>query len=322
MKKLILILIIVSGLVGCQSKVVSDITIKCQEDVKVGSVIEVNGESYKVVDEIMLRKMIANNDDITFVCTSKVTYMGRMFQDSPFNGDISNWDVSNVTNMNGMFLYASSFNGDISRWDVSSVTNMESMFHGSSFTGDISRWDVSSVTNMESMFLRSKFNGDISNWDVNSVTNMIAMFNESNFNQPIGYWDVSNVTNMNNMFGSSIFNQDIGSWDVSSVTDMSYIFSKSQFRRDISNWVNKPIIEKSNDCKKVAKDYLNNLNLSNILWLHDEGYSGGVCTGKPNQYCGRVEKYHNGQYWTYDIVVFVEQYYNGECKVTGTWDNL
>ena len=39
-------------------------------------------------------------------------------------GDISRWDVSNVTNMHNMFSYAKSFNGDISNWDVSKVTNM------------------------------------------------------------------------------------------------------------------------------------------------------------------------------------------------------
>ena len=125
------------------------------------------------------------------------------------------------------------------------------------------------------------------------------------------------------MFFKSKFNRDISKWDVSKVTNMINMFSNSQFNGDISNWVNKPIINISKSvCKKVAMDYLNTLNLSNILWLHDEGYQGGVCTGKPNQYCGRVQKFHNGQYWTYDIVVFVEQYYNGECKVTGTWDNL
>ena len=31
-----------------------------------------------------------------------------------FNGDISDWDVSNVTGMSGMFSDADSFNGDIS----------------------------------------------------------------------------------------------------------------------------------------------------------------------------------------------------------------
>ena len=46
-----------------------------------------------------------------------------------FNGDISQWDVSKVTDMSGMFLYASNFDGDISKWDVSSVTTMSHMFN-------------------------------------------------------------------------------------------------------------------------------------------------------------------------------------------------
>ena len=35
-----------------------------------------------------------------------------MFMESQFNGDISNWNVSNVYDMNGMF-YGSQFNIDI-----------------------------------------------------------------------------------------------------------------------------------------------------------------------------------------------------------------
>ena len=38
-----------------------------------------------------------------------------MFEGSQFNGDISNWNVSNVGWMDGMF-YNSNFNGDISKW--------------------------------------------------------------------------------------------------------------------------------------------------------------------------------------------------------------
>ena len=51
-----------------------------------------------------------------------------MFHDSVFNGDISRWNVSNVTNMWGMFA-SSEFNGDISGWDVSNVTDRQYMFH-------------------------------------------------------------------------------------------------------------------------------------------------------------------------------------------------
>jgi len=70
-----------------------------------------------------------------------------------FNGDISKWDVSRVTNMEALFNNARAFNGDISKWDVSNVKNMHHTFyHAEAFTGDISKWDVSNVKNMRNMF--------------------------------------------------------------------------------------------------------------------------------------------------------------------------
>ena len=48
-----------------------------------------------------------------------------MFKDAAaFNGDLSGWDVRNVTNMWSMFGDAASFNGDLSGWDVRNVTDM------------------------------------------------------------------------------------------------------------------------------------------------------------------------------------------------------
>ena len=44
------------------------------------------------------------------------------------------WDVSNVTNMAGMFLNATSANPDVSKWNFSSVTSMFNMFGNSGFT--------------------------------------------------------------------------------------------------------------------------------------------------------------------------------------------
>jgi surface protein len=49
-----------------------------------------------------------------------------MFEGSEsFDGDLSDWDTSKVTNMFGMFADAQSFNQDISEWNVSNVTNYD-----------------------------------------------------------------------------------------------------------------------------------------------------------------------------------------------------
>ena len=75
---------------------------------------------------------------------------------------------SGVVDTSYMF-YGVTIDGDLSNWDVSSVTNMESMFASSSFDSDISGWDVSSVTNMDWMFVNSTFDGDISGWCVTLI---------------------------------------------------------------------------------------------------------------------------------------------------------
>ena len=90
-----------------------------------------------------------------------------MFFDATFfNGDISEWNVSGVTDMYAMFIRADSFNGDISEWDVSGVTDMYAMFaYADSFNGDISEWDVSGVTDMSAMFLGAySFTQDLGSW--------------------------------------------------------------------------------------------------------------------------------------------------------------
>ena len=103
--------------------------------------------------------------------------LARLFEKFNKNIDISNWDVSNVRDMNWMFIN-SNFNGDISNWDVSNVERMYRMFENSKFNGDISNWDVSNVRDMGWMFAHSKFNGDISNWNVlnSMVIFLIGMY--------------------------------------------------------------------------------------------------------------------------------------------------
>ena len=147
------------------------VTIKCQDWGVSGQSGELNGIVYTIVDKDMLRQMIRAKEDVTKVCTSKITDMTFMFYVAfVFNQDISSWDVSNVSSMEAMFFQAGSFNQDISSWDVSNVTNMQAMFYESSFNQDIATWDVSNVTDMGSMFRDSQFNQNLSSWVVDNVT--------------------------------------------------------------------------------------------------------------------------------------------------------
>ncbi len=155
-----------------------------------------------------------------------------------FSQDVSNWDVSQLTNLSGLFFFAEDFNQDISSWDVSSVTEMEGLFAYTSFSQDIGSWNVENVSNMKGLFLASDFNQDISNWDVSNVTNMSYMLSSELFNQDISKWDVSSVTDMSYMFTASPFDHSLSTWvdRIEKVEDFTYMFAWSQMNQDLRSW--------------------------------------------------------------------------------------
>lgn len=173
---------------------------------------------------------------------SNVTEMNGMFREAvSLISGLSSWDVSTITDMSGLFFGAVNYNEDLTGWNVSNVTGMTSMFvNAHAFDGDVSNWDVSSVNSMLNLFTNAyTFNQDISNWDVSNVTIMRVMFaNASSFNADISGWDISGVENTLMMFsGALAFNQDISSWDVSNVTDMSLMFNfATSFDQNIGDW--------------------------------------------------------------------------------------
>ena len=173
--------------------------------------------------------------------TSKVTDMEGMFLLASANPDVSKWNTSNVTNMKGMFDRAGNADPDVSNWDTSKVTDMEDMFSGVvNGNPDVSNWDTSSVTDMQSMFFRTeKANPDVSKWNISNVTNMYEMFQEAKAANPeVSNWDTSKVENMSRMFYfASNATPNVKNWNTPNVTDMKDMFSGSGIKKaDLSKW--------------------------------------------------------------------------------------
>jgi surface protein len=126
-------------------------------------------------------------EEATTMVTSKHDDLSGMFQDCEnlrTINNISEWDTSNITNMDNMFQRCNSLVSlDLSKWNVSKVESMRDMIQGcnSLVSVNASNWDVSNVANMWGMFAdcRSLEDLDLSNWDMTNVSDTTYMFNNS-----------------------------------------------------------------------------------------------------------------------------------------------
>ena len=175
--------------------------------------------------------------DLSNFDTSQVTNMDSMFYDMSNLTmlDLSSFNTSKVTDMSGMFaglLNLTTLN--VSHFDTSNVTNMDAMFYGmSSLTAlNVSHFDTSNVTNMDAMFygMSSLTSLNLSNFDTSQVTDMGYMFSYmSNLTSlDLSNFDTSKVTNMEAMFfdasTSSLASLNLSNFDTSKVTNMDSMF--------------------------------------------------------------------------------------------------
>lgn len=96
-------------------------------------------------------------------------------------GGIKDWDVSNITNMDSMFVMGGGGGGtlDLSSWRPDKVTSIAQMFMGASFvTINVGGWNTSKVTDMQYLFMNSSLRTlNISNWDFGNADTSKDLFN-------------------------------------------------------------------------------------------------------------------------------------------------
>ena len=150
--------------------------------------------------------------------------------------DVSQWNTSSVTNMQGMFSYCRNLYDiqGLESWNTSSVANMKGMFHYciSLTTLNVTGWNVSNVTDMSEMFWNCKILSSLTGiytWKPSSVTTMYRMFRECVTLSYINVtgWDVSNVNNMHEMFYYCYLLQNItglDTWNTKSVANTTCMF--------------------------------------------------------------------------------------------------
>ena len=190
-----------------------------------------------------------NNQKVKAIGTDwSNTFSGKVerFDLSKFDG--SGLDVSNVTDMHGMFDRTSITDfTSLANWNVSNVTDMTDMFSNNYLISDLkplANWDTSKVTDMASMFSANKISNltPLANWDISNVTNMSHMFSSNSISdlKPLANWDTSKVTNMSWMFSNNSISdlKPLANWDTSKVTDMSLMFESNSISdlKPLANW--------------------------------------------------------------------------------------
>ena len=176
--------------------------------------------------------------------------------------DLSEFDTTNVLNMNCMFTQCSFLSElNINGFKTNQVRLMNGMFNRCSKLRklDLSGFDTSKVETMGSMFSKCKSLKilKISNFDTSNVTSMAFMFGHCRFlsNIDVSGFDTSKVRNMSYMFTNcdSIQYIDVSGFNTEKVENIQRMFNGCYRLKklDLSNF-------KLSKCKiKDRKDMLN-----------------------------------------------------------------
>ena len=218
--------------------------------------------------------------------------------------DLSNFDTSEVTNMNGMFSECKNIEkinfGSINTF---SVENMGYLFYKCNKLSsiDLSNFVTSNVNNMENRFsycINLKYL-DLSNFDTSNVFNMRYMFSscQSLIYLNLNSFHLSNAVNMDYAFDSISSYVKICTYD----KNINIILLQKGKRSDCSNICFEPNIKIDIVNNKCIKSFLKRLNNNEVSDINlnenqesssiftDEKSDDNVFVSKTNNYDKNIE---------------------------------
>jgi len=219
-----------------------------------------------------------NNSDVELMVAQGLSYYSSLE-----NLDLSDFNTSNVTNMNRMFSNCRSLMSlDLSSFNTSKVTNMGYMLSNCySLTNlNLSSFNTSKVTNILQMFsyCKSLTSLDLSSFNTSNVTNMYGMFEYCSTltSLDLSGFNTSNVTNMYGMFSNcqSLTSLDLSGFNTSKVTDMSDMFfnCSSLTSIDLNSFNTSKVTdmyEMFRECSSLTSLALSSFNTSKVTRIYN-----------------------------------------------------
>ena len=202
----------------------------------------VNFTTLGVVNNMKARNEVTGDvATVTGVTATTLTLNQDIFPSSGVS-----YEVFSGIIMSSMFRYNTAFNGEISGWDVKNVTSLDGFCHSNSSTANFNNGGVNTGAGVgldtwrfkhplscnQTFANQPNFNCYINNWNWSQVTNFTQIhFENRSYNQPINNYDFSNATLAPRAFRyCNVFNQPFNGgtgWGstTSGLTDLSYAFA-------------------------------------------------------------------------------------------------
>jgi hypothetical protein len=148
--------------------------------------------------------------------------MSGTFQDSPFNQDITSWDVSSVDNFSFMFKGCTAFNKALA-WDTGAGDTFEEMFYGcTALNSLLLGWNVGGALTLKNMFAGcTLLNQSFASWITGATTTSYfgTFQNCTALNEDFSSWQIGGITDAQLMFNgvtlsNANYNLLLNSWSL------------------------------------------------------------------------------------------------------------